>query len=123
MVWVFRTPGLETWRHVAIALYTSEINSVIDMIIFGVRYLLVLTILFMGLWFIAQNLYRRAKRMNRAAAVRAGDFEYEQLMTNDMPYASLDTLSQLLRAPFGIMTVPDEVYSYRAFGNLESCDL
>ena len=93
-------------------MYTCEINSVIDMIFYGIRYLIVLTLLFTGFWFIGGNLYRRAKENNRNRSIMNGDFNNEKVMSDDLPFTSVDTLSSLLKAPFGIMTVPGEVYSY-----------
>ena len=93
-------------------MYTCEINSVIDMIFYGIRYLIVLTLLFVGMWFIAGNLYRRAKENNRSKSIQNGDYANEIVMTNDLPYVSVDTLSTLLKAPFGIATVPGEIFSY-----------
>jgi len=97
-----------------INMYTCEINSVIDMIFYGIRYLIVLTLLFMGFWFIGQNLFRRAHENNRILGVKNADYAFENVISNDLPFTSVDTLSKLLRAPFGIMTVPNEVYSYSA---------
>lgn len=95
-------------------MYTCEINSVIDMIFYGIRYLIVLTLLFMGFWFIGQNLFRRAHENNRILGIKNADYAFENVISNDLPFTSVDTLSKLLRAPFGIMTVPNEVYSYSA---------
>ena len=93
-------------------IYTSEINSVIDMIFFGIRYLFVLVLLFLGLWFIGQNMFRRTLQNNRHYSIRANDYDAEHTQSTDIPFATGDAFSVLARAPFGLLNSPSEVYAY-----------
>ena len=73
------------------------------MIILGLRYLLVIFIFMAGLFFIAQNLYRRNLENYRDLAVRRKDYLYERRMTEDLQYNNMDTMSRIIRMPFGLM--------------------
>lgn len=84
--------------------YTAEINSVIDMLILGMRYLFVLMILGVGLFFIAQNLYRRSIENSRDLAIANKDYEHEKRLTIDLLHNNMDTMSRIIRMPFGLMS-------------------
>lgn len=80
--------------------YTKEVNSVVDMLILGLRYLGILSLFIIGLWFIAQNLYRRAIENNRDLAVINGDFESEKQLTVDLQFNEVDSFARVIRTPF-----------------------
>lgn len=78
-------------------IYSMEINSVIDMLVLGLRYMVVLCMLLAGLLFSGQNLYRRAINLNRMESIRNGDYVTEETLTKNMDFTSLDTFSLVIR--------------------------
>ena len=63
----------------------------------GVRYLFVLFLMFLGFWFIGQNLMRRMQQQNRAKAVQNHDYDTEAQISKDLGFITQETFSSLLR--------------------------